>query len=180
MLDVSDDIGPAGAPAEELLGSLTCGLLIEHQRIGVGPKRLPGLLERPRNRTSPGARAAAGGCGHVFDRVRRPAHCEQESSCRRTLQSQEIQIGDVVDVHEGPSILARSNEARSAVLPGGIHEFSRNASPAAVNDGRTDYDRPNPCRPASSTRSSTACLHCTSVAGRGGEVSSTTFPAVSP
>src|SRR5918995_6302195 len=53
MLDVSDDIGPAGAPAEELLGSLTHSLLIEHQRIGIGPKRLPGLLERPRNRTSP-------------------------------------------------------------------------------------------------------------------------------
>ena len=39
MLDVSDDIGPAGAPAQELLSSLTRSLLIEHQRIGVRPKR---------------------------------------------------------------------------------------------------------------------------------------------
>src|SRR5687767_7200218 len=35
-LDVSEDIGLTRAPTEKLLGSLTGGLLIQHQCIGVG------------------------------------------------------------------------------------------------------------------------------------------------
>ena len=105
---------PRRAPTKLPFGAFARHQLIARNRVRETPERLPCLVQRPCRHPALGASALAGGPRNVDQRDSDTVRAVEYRGCRRLLQREQVQDGEIIDMH-----------ARSAVLP--VADITRNS-----------------------------------------------------
>jgi hypothetical protein len=116
-------------------------MLVECERVGPQAQLQASLRQRPWLDTP----LASGGPGRRGGNVSgQGSWCPgsvQQSAGRSLLDGQHIQAGEVVDVHDGPVVLAAADRPGDTVLPGSFDEQPDGSAAAPLDPAGADDDR---------------------------------------
>src|SRR5689334_13401180 len=131
----------ARAPAEEARGLLGADLLVVEEAVGDGAVERARFLERRREGPAARAGGAARGLGAGEHAVARVVDGVEDLAVKPGLGRAQVELGEVVLVHERPALRAAAGDAHGALLRRALEPEGRQAALAAEDAARADDER---------------------------------------